>query len=179
MSIPVLQGWVTDLTIMQQGVLLASVRGPDGIVKEHVSKVLLRWYRRCIFNLAFESATAGAPVIARNPGDPGGGSFTGPMTKEYLDRSGSQLGWGALDLAFDDYLKATDEIPHHFQLHFMHAAEVLGYKHPDKFTREWWNKTYRRLANDMHLNPETEEQMDRRLGDSYAQWRAAEEVVAK
>ncbi|SDF30085.1 hypothetical protein SAMN04488105_116128 [Salipiger thiooxidans] len=32
---------------------------------------------------------------------------------------------------FDRYLQSLDELPHHFQLHFMHAAEIIGYKHPD------------------------------------------------
>ncbi len=31
----------------------------------------------------------------------------------------------------------------------------------------------------MHLNPETVEQMDKRLGDNEKDWRAAEEVTAK
>mgnify|MGYP004211630203 FL=1 len=54
----------------------------------------------------------------------------------------------------------------------MHAAEIIGYKHPDPLIRDWWNYVYRELANDMHLNVETEEELDFRLGDSEAQWRA-------
>lgn len=42
----------------------------------------------------------------------------------------------------EDYLKYVDELPHHFQLHFMHAAEILGYKHPDDVVRRFWNTTY-------------------------------------
>jgi hypothetical protein len=70
----------------------------------------------------------------------------------------------------DGYLKGVDAIPHHFQLHFMHAAEIVGYKHPDNRIRSWWLKTYERLVHDMHLWPETEAQLDARLGDSRDGW---------
>jgi hypothetical protein len=76
-------------------------------------------------------------------------------------------------------LQRVDELPHHFQLHFMHAAEILGYKHPDVNIRLWWKEVYLRLVNDMHLFPEREHEMDERLGDTYDGWRAREEVVAK
>lgn len=76
------------------------------------------------------------------------------------------------------YLSSVDELPHHFQLHFMHAAEILGYKHPDLVISNWWLKTYLRLVHDAHLNPEREDQMDKRLGDSEKNWRAREEVIA-
>jgi hypothetical protein len=55
-------------------------------------------------------------------------------------------------------------------MHLMHAAEIIGYKHPDLRVRAWWRKFYERLAHDMHLWPESEEQLDRRLGDSRSQW---------
>lgn len=50
----VLQNWVTDLTFMQQTVLISAVRGPDGLRKDHPVKILLRWYRRCILISAFD-----------------------------------------------------------------------------------------------------------------------------
>lgn len=164
----VLQPWVMDLTLMQQAVLLTAIRGPDGIRKDHVAKVILRWYRRCILVTAFEGWSLGQTV--QDAYKPGGGSFTGPCDVNVH---------GDLDAVVDGYLRTVDETPHHFQLHLMHSAEILGYKHPSEETRAWWNQFYRKIVNDAHLNPETEEQMDRRLGDSYAQWREAEEVVAR
>ena len=68
--------------------------------------------------------------------------------------------------------RSLDELPHHFQMHFIHAAEILGYKHPDADTRVWWLTTYTRLVHDLHLWPETEEQLDLRLGDNREQWLA-------
>lgn len=148
---------------MQQSVLIAAVRGPDGIRKDHPVKVLCRWLRRSILKSAFDGAELS------NPYQLGGGSFTGPcFTGEVKD----------LDHAAQLYLRSVDELPHHFQLHLMHAAEILGYKHPTEFTRKWWNKFYLMVVNDGHLFPESENLMDLRLGDSEAGWRAREEVIA-
>ena len=72
MSKCVLQPWVLNLTYMQQSVLITSVRGPDGIRKDHVAKLLLRWLRRCFLVSAFDGRALTDPV------EQGGGSFTGP-----------------------------------------------------------------------------------------------------
>lgn len=174
--VSVLQEWVQRLTFMMQSVLITAIRGPDGLDKNHVSKLLLRWLRRCVLYSAFESKTARAPASFMNPWAPGGGSFTGPsISQEPIFTSWEE----DMNRIVNEYLSALDAIPHHFQLHFMHAVEILGYKHPDEHIRTWWNFVYRRLANDMHLNPETEVQMDKRLGDFQSDWRAAEEVTAK
>lgn len=171
----VLQGWVSDLPLMQQSVLIAAVRGPDGIRKDHVAKLLLRWMRRCFLLSAFD----GRALV--HPGDPGGGSFTGPSIPEILHQyDDGDPSWPiVMDQLVDEYLRTVDELPHHFQLHFMHAAEILGYKHPDAIIRDWWHKTYLRLVNDLHLVPESRNRMDWRLGDNELQWRAGEEVTAK
>lgn len=173
--VSVLQEWVQCLSFMQQSVLVASIRGPDGMPKDHVSKLLIRWLRRCVLYSAFESAKAGKPSWYTDPETPGGGSFTGPSVA-----AATLLSWQEqMDVVVDTYLSQLDETPHHFQLHFMHAVEIVGYKHPTREIADWWLQLYRRLANDMHLNPETEPQMDKRLGDSEQDWRAAEEVTAK
>ena len=159
----VLQDWVLDLTYMQQSVLIAGVRGPDGIRKDHPTKVLCRWLRRCFLISAFDG------VALLDPYAPGGGSFTGPCrTNTVTD----------LEHALELYLRSIDELPHHFQLHFMHSAEILGYKHPDTTIREWWHQCYLTIVNDAHLHPETEEEMDKRLGDNETNWRAREKVTA-
>lgn len=167
-----LQDWVMGLTIMQQSVLISSIRGPDGIHKDHLVKRLCRWLRRCVLISAFDRRVLTEPF---DRGERNGGSFTGASCLPEGD-----FNWEvSMDLQIDDYLRHVDELPHHFQLHFMHAAEILGYKHPTERTRIWWNRTYLRLVNDMHLQPESEEVMDRRLGDNEHQWRSAEEVTAK
>lgn len=159
----VLQEWVTDLTFMQQTVLLTAIRGPDGAPKYGPTKMLLRWYRRCILLSAMDGVALSTPYLF------GGGSFTGPSYEpttywhDWTPRMEEIVGL---------YLRELDALPHHFQLHFMHAVEILGYKHPDPDIAVFWLSTYLRLVHDMHLWPETEEQMDLRLGDSREQWLA-------
>ena len=149
----VLQSWVESLTLMQQSVLITAVRGVDTLTKYHVSKYILRWYRRCILLSAFDQC------VLDDPHDPRGGSFTGPIEAVSLDKLGSH------------YLVSVDEVPHHFHLHLVHAAEILGYKHPDEETRKWWHRFYAAAVSDMHLNIETEEELDKRLGDNLEDWR--------
>lgn len=176
----VLQPWALDCFFMMQSVLCAAVRGPDGVAKYHSSKYLLRWYRRCLLLTAFERE------VLDNPFTDGGGSFTGPADNNlhmYADpNSAYNYAYRALrdreeweplmDFVVDRYLQSLDELPHHFQMHFMHAVEIMGYKHSNERIRAWWHKTYLRLVNDLHLNPESEEELDHRLGDKHEQWLA-------
>ena len=160
----VLQDWVCRLPFMQQSVLIAAVRGPDTIRKDHPVKVLCRWLRRSFLISAFD----GRALL--DPYEAGGGSFTGPCKNDQVE---------GIDHALDLYLRSIDELPHHFQLHFMHAAEILGYKHEDPGVRDWWRHCYLKIVNDAHLRPEPEEVMDKRLGDREADWRGAEEAIAR
>jgi hypothetical protein len=181
----VLQEWVEQLSFMQQSVLMTAVRGPDGLPKNHVSKLMLRWLRRCFLLSAFDKE------VLSDPYDPRGGSFTGPSISKLVRACDGHstavcdalccppLWFVPMNDVLTDYLRHVDEAPHHFHLHLMHAAEILGYKHPDQWIREWWRLAYNRLANDMHLLPEAEDRMDQRLGDSRKDWLAAEEVTAQ
>lgn len=163
----VLQPWLLALPLMQQTVLLTAIRGPDGVAKYGPAKMLLRWYRRCILFSAMDRK------ILNTPYQLGGGSFTGPSVQggNPITTTIEARDWRReMDRIVGEYLRELDAIPHHFQLHFMHAAEILGYKHPNTTTRDWWRTTYERLVHDLHLWPETEEQLDLRLGDSREQW---------
>jgi len=191
-SLPVQQRWVCGLSLMQQSVLLAAVRAPDGLRKNHPVKVLMRWYRRSILISAFDRKALDDPFA------PGGGSFTGPFTVDHAviykimaatplfggaerfwrDASDASR-WRVFNEMRKVYLEHVDEIPHHFQLHLMHAAQIIGYKHEDLTVRAWWREFYEMIVNDAHLFPESEELMDKRLGDNEGQWRAREEVTAK
>lgn len=168
---PVLQEWVMQIPMMQQTVLLTAIRGPDGLPKYGAVKMLMRWYRRCVLLSAMDGA------VLPNPYEENGGSFTGPSVerrsvRDYPCMPGTEeMDWRPLMTKHvDEYLRTVDAIPHHFHLHLMHAVEIVGYKHPDPTIRSWWNGVYLRFVNDMHLHPETEAELDKRLGDTREGW---------
>ena len=148
----VTQEWVCSLTLMQQTVLITAIRGADNVAKHHISKYLLRWYRRCILLSAFDKC------VLSDPHDLRGGSFAGPIGDFQLD-----------DLA-SKYLRSIDEVPLHFHMHLLHAAEIIGYKHPDSTIRNWWHDFYLAGVRDLHLKPEPESELDARLGDNLDDW---------
>jgi hypothetical protein len=158
----VMQEWTQRLSMMQQTVLLTAVRGPDGLPKYGPTKMLLRWYRRCILLSALDGK------VLTDPAEQNGGSFTGPSIS--ADPKIAER-W---ELAMNDhvvaYMRELDQVPHHFQMHLLHAIEIVGYKHPDTRIRQWWGFIYRRLVNDLHLHPESEAELDRRLGDTREGW---------
>lgn len=183
---PAQQSWVCDIPIMQQSVLFAAIRAPDGLRKNHPVKVLMRWYRRCILLSAFDKRAL------TDPFEEGGGSFTGPFTDAHMQefcpgfRSFYWRGgvipadaWGAFNHMRKVYLEHVDEMPHHFQLHFMHAAQIVGVHHPDDEIRDWWKTFYLMIVNDAHLHPESDEAMNLRLSDNSAEWILREEVTAR
>lgn len=176
----VLQPWVERLSFMQQSVLMTSLRGPDGLHKDHISKLLIRWLRRCVLYSAFDNAILSVPY---DRGARQGGSFTGASLayKPSYDKPFEAAASWQEDMhgVVREYLRHVDETPHHFQLHFMHAAEIIGYCHPEERIRRWWHECYRELVNDMHLYVESEEQMMERLGDNEGAWRARESVTAR
>jgi len=53
----------------------------------------------------------------------------------------------------------------HYFTHLMHALEIIGYKHPDESVSDTAKRYYLGLVDFVHLNPETREQMDKRLED--------------
>ena len=61
--------------------------------------------------------------------------------------------------------KDCDKYPVHFYMHLCFACEIIGYKHPNKETRNLFNESYKILVNAIHLKPETEEECDERLKD--------------
>jgi hypothetical protein len=156
----VLQDWVLGIPLMQQTVLLTAIRGPDGLPKYNGIKMLLRWYRRCVLLSALDGKVLSTPY------EKNGGSFTGPSFTHELDAPWQSY----MDEIVSDYLKSLDGIPHHFQMHLLHAIEIVGYKHSDLEIRAWWCSVYKRLVNDFHLHPETCEELDTRLGDTREGW---------
>lgn len=153
----VLQPWVEDLSFMQQSVLITSIRGCDGLAKYHVSKFLLRWLRRCVLYSAF------AKRALTDPYEDDKGNFTGKIPKDKFSD---------IEALFKAYLDNVDDVAHHFHMHIVHAAEIIGYMHPDPIIRGQWLAFYHDCCKDLHMNPETVEHMRTRLGDSRENWLA-------
>lgn len=62
-------------------------------------------------------------------------------------------------------LDHPDQYELHWLLHFMQAAEVIGWMHPDIKISLWWHSLYTKIVNMLHLNPEKYEQFCSRLHD--------------
>lgn len=163
----VVQYWLCTLPFMQQAVLLSAIRGPDGAPKFHPCKPLMKWYRRCIVLCAMDGKSFVDPFT------PGGGSFTGPSKSvDPTDLNHAVSQWPLYMVpVVDAYLEARDELPHHFQMHAMHAFEIIGYRHPNLVIRDFWNSVYVRIVRAMHLSVETLDQMNERLGDNLESWK--------
>ena len=63
----------------------------------------------------------------------------------------------------DDYCGDMDDVPMHFHLHFLHASEILGCRHPDPIVRSWRGKCYASIVDAMHLCPESLKALNDRL----------------
>lgn len=144
----VIQDWVLQLPMQQQSVLMLALRGPDDISKYHESKRVVRYYRSCVL----KAARYGRPLVVDEEADTFM-SMGGFSDDKYWHKT------------LDRYFGVVDCLPHHYHMHLMHGAQIVGYKHPDKLFQRRWFMFYVECCNDLHLGPETCEQMDIRLGD--------------
>jgi len=145
----VFQDWLFALTMQQQSVLVLACRGPDGVAKFHPVKPIVARYRATVLKAAYLGR-----AMRVDEGDD-----TTFMT--LIDFSNDEH-WIAMCQSFFDNV---DEAPHHYYMHLLHGAQIIGYKHPMETFRHRWGEFYARCCRDLHLYPESEEQMDKRLGD--------------
>jgi hypothetical protein len=151
--------WCAGLPLQQQSVLFLAARGPDGIAKVHPCKAVVQAYRGTVLM----AARYGRMLRFAEMAD----SF---MT---LDRFGHRAFWEEDKRA---YFAHQDSLPHHYHLHLMHGAQILGYKHPDNRFRQRWLDFYLEAVHDLHLLPESEQAMDNRLSDWFrVDWDREEE----
>jgi hypothetical protein len=136
----VLHDWVHGLPFQMQALLLTAMRGPDGAKKHNNAKIIVRYLRGVVIKPA--------------------GDWSGENDNDFM--------WGEIG-KFTDYADLFwsdhDSYPHHFIMHLVHCAEVVGYKHPDPDVREAWNVFYLWGCQSFHMSEETEEEMDKRLND--------------
>jgi hypothetical protein len=129
-------------------VLFLASRGPDGIEKHHPCKAVHVAYRATVF-------LAGKYGRLLEWGEQADSFMS-------LDVFGHDHRW---ETAVDAFFRSWDTLPAHYVKHLMHGVQILGFKHPDQRFRQRWGLLYLRFVEEFHLQPETEEQMDLRLGD--------------
>jgi hypothetical protein len=135
----VLQDWVVNLPgLRHQGVLLTVVRGCDTAPKEDASKALTRCLRDAFLNAFVGDAAKAKTFIERVDG-------------AELSRRQAEFLW------------SLDQYPLHYVTHVIHAAEIVGYFHPDDDLRLMWNIFYVKACRKLHLYPESMNQLNDRL----------------
>ena len=143
----IIQSWATDLGLRHQGVLVSAIRGCDSVNREDDSKWLVRCYRGILLNAHCKDIKKAA-------------SFMVPFDQEIWDHSCA------------DFLRSIDHYPNHWLLHFMHACEIVGYKHPDVEVGIAFITLYRKLVKKFHLSAESESELDLRLNANEATFRS-------
>ncbi|MGH8236050.1 MAG: hypothetical protein ACREXP_03385 [Steroidobacteraceae bacterium] len=138
MSESIIQPWAAALGLRHQGVLVSAVRGCDSVEREDPSKWLVRCFRGVLLRAHCGDLKKAA-------------SFMAPFDQEIWDHTCA------------DFFRSIGHYPNHWLLHFMHAAEIVGYKHPNDAIGCVFLALYLRLVKKFHLNPEGEDQLDRRL----------------
>lgn len=131
----VVQPWVWGLSWKQQTTLLCALRGCDSVGKNDPTKNFIRGVRRAVLHNADESGNSDFMLADFCNGD------------------------------IYRFTKDIDRYPVHFLLHLVHAAEIIGYFHPNEACREIWNEFYLELVNAFHMRPESKEENIQRLRD--------------
>ena len=135
MATSVLQNWVMQIPIRMQSTLILGLRGPDTHACPNVKKVT-RWLRGLTFK----------------PGNPDNvAEFMGDTPERIIEK-----GKTAKELEF---------CSQHYYSHLMHSLEVVGYRHPQQWVREWAFLLFRDMCSLFHLPEEDEESFERRLCD--------------
>lgn len=133
----VLQDWVTEIPLREQGTLLTAVRGCDLTPKYPLDSP--------------ERRLVGAIRHAfMNPADP----------REVDIEPGCFF---RSEIPLDFKISALGHYPQHWLSHVLHAVEVLGYRHPDPLRRHAWHELYRKMCHSFHLNIESFSQFVSRL----------------
>jgi hypothetical protein len=139
----VLQDWVMELPLREQGTLLTAVRGcdlapkygTDGQPVDSMERRLTAWIRWAFMN----------PADPREVDIPG--AFFQSRPPDPFKPS------------------ALGHYPLHWYSHVMHALEVVGYRHPDVHVRDTAYAMYAQMVYMLHLNIEHRHEMIERLSE--------------
>lgn len=133
--------WVDEHSLAIQGTLATIVRGPDNSDKESTAKPLVRALRYTFMNNAHD--------IEFNHHDKFMGDHTGLCDPEQLEY----------------FIENHDAYSHHWLMHFIHAAEIIGYLHPDRNISQFWRQFYFKMCDSMHMLYESKNEMLDRLAE--------------
>jgi len=153
--VSILRPWVEGLGLRFQGVLLSAVRGCDTAARHDVSKRLVRVYRAEILQ-------------TRLQGDP-------KKSKSFIEHAEVYEAEARMNAFLDD----CDHYPSHYVMHLTHAAEIVGYHHPDPIRRDLWRSFYRQLCAKFHLAPETQEELRLRLEEDEEAFHAKQKPAVR
>jgi hypothetical protein len=146
--ISIIQEWMNEVPLRQQGVIILALRGPDGVRKEHPAKAVIRSLRGCVMN----SGRLGKPMER-------GETFDGDAFMR-MDLICDNEKWAK---TLQDFYSSIDEYNLHFFQHLIHAAAALGINHPDEQVRGNWWDFYTFGCHKLHVTPETKEEFVYRL----------------
>jgi hypothetical protein len=140
----VLQDWVMELPLREQGTLLTAVRGCDSEPKT--------WTKTGVAYSPGRRLTAYIRWCFMNPAD--------PREIDYAEGSFFRS-------EPPDNFKPSEfgHLPQHWYSHAMHALEIVGYRHPNPFVRQTCFNMYHSMVNNLHLNIEYSSQMMDRLSE--------------
>jgi len=143
-KISVLQGWVMQLPLREQGTLLTSVRGCDDEPKA--------WTSTGVAYSPGRRLTAFIRWCFMNPADP-----------REVDHEEGAFFMSSAPFPFRP--SEFGHLPQHWYSHAMHALEIIAYRHPDRTTAVIAEQLYTAMVHNLHLNTETRGQMDARLSE--------------
>lgn len=140
----VLQDWVMELPLREQGTLLTCVRGCDDEPKS--------WTSTGVAYSQGRRLTAFIRWCFMIPADP-----------REVD---SQEGAFMMSTPPDPFKPSEfGHLPQHWYSHAMHALEVIAYRHPKKYVSVLAFDMYEKMVHNMHLNVETKYEMAFRLSE--------------
>lgn len=141
----VLQDWVMELPLREQGTLLTSVRGCDNEAKI--------WSKKGVAYSPGRRLTAFIRYCFMNPAD----------LREVDYEEGAFF---RSEPPFPFKPSEFGHLPLHWYSHVMHALEIIGQRHPDRdgIGLKAWNM-YVQMVQSLHLNIESQAEMISRLSE--------------
>ena len=137
----VLQNWVMELPLREQGTLLTAVRGCDLTPKFPLDSL----ERRLVGSIRF--------------------AFLNPADPREVDREPGCFFISEPPDPAKEKFSALGHYPLHWLSHVMHAMEIIGYRHPNQSLRYRFHDLYRAMVHSLHLNIEQCSEMISRLSE--------------